>query len=124
MSEIRQMTAEQKAEWARWVRSRPPVIQDLATRYGPTTLYRLKSSGHRCTIYSYAEDGTMTVKVTGEYNRVLFGRNVFGVEPDDLEECDPPGPDEDVGDTSMEAGYSNEDVQNILIPKLRERMKR
>jgi hypothetical protein len=103
-----------------WLESRPEVIKELAKLLPPGRLYRLKTSNHRCTLHSYNEDRTVTVNVTGEYNRVLFSRSVFGIKPEDLEECDLPGPDEDLGDTSREAGYSDEDITNILIPKLRE----
>jgi hypothetical protein len=49
------------------------------------------------TIYSYEEDGTVTVNVSPQFNLCLFGRNVFGVPVADLEECNLPGPDEPVG---------------------------
>lgn len=105
-----------------WLETRPECIQKLARRLPPDRLYRMKSSGHRCTLHSYSENDTVTVNVTGQYNRVLFGRQVFGIAADDLEECDLPAPGEDVGDTSMEAGYTDDDVEKILIPQLREQM--
>lgn len=74
------------------------------------------------TICAYSEDGTVRVNITGEYNRILFSRQVFGVSPDDLAECDLPGPDEELGDIAAEAGYTNEDLDNILLPQLREEM--
>lgn len=83
--------------WLGWVAERPPVIQDLCRRFPPDTLYRLKTSNHRVTIHSYSEDGTMTVSVRGEFNLVSFERNVFGVKPEDLEECDLPSPDDSTG---------------------------
>lgn len=103
--------------WEEWVDSRPAVIQKMCRSHPPDRLYRMES-GHRGTIESYNENGTVTVAVTGEYNRVLFPRSVFGIDPSTLVECDLPGPDEDVGDTSAEAGYSKDDVENILIPML------
>jgi hypothetical protein len=39
----------------------------------------------------------MTVSVRGEFNLVSFERNVFGVKPEDLEECDLPSPDDSTG---------------------------
>lgn len=84
--------------WNEWVETRPPVVQDLCRRFPPDRLYRLKDSGHRVTLYSYSEDGTMTVNVTGEYNAVIFSRRVFGINPDDMEECDLPGTDELLGE--------------------------
>ena len=115
-------TQEEKIQWDEWVATRPPVVQDLCARFPPNRLYLLKSSNHRVFVTSYSEDGTMRVCVSGQFNRTLFGRDVFGVEPADLEECDLPGPDEDVGDTAAEAGYTADDVKNILIPEIRKRM--
>lgn len=120
MSEIYQMTEEQQKEWNDWVETRPEVVKKIAKKIFPNRLYRMSSSGHRCTLYSISEDGTVTVNITGEYNRILFGRQVFGVDPDTLVECDLPDKDEDLGDTAQEAGYSQEDIENILIPKIRE----
>lgn len=122
MATIYEMTEEQGREWQAWLESRPALIRELAERFPVNKLFRIKSSGHRATLYSYSEDGTMTVNVTGEYNRVLFGRTVFGIRAEDLEECDLPEPDEDLGDTAAEAGYSEDDIRNILIPKIRQDM--
>lgn len=57
----------------------------------------MKSTGHRVVPYSYCEDGTVTVSVLGTFNKTMFERNVFGVSPEDLEECDLPGPEEELG---------------------------
>jgi len=77
--------------WAEWLAGRPAVIRDLATRFPPNLLYRLRETGSRVTLHSYSEDGTMTVTVGKEFNEFLwFERNVFGIEPEDLEECDLP----------------------------------
>lgn len=83
--------------WREWVASRPESVQKLCRQLPPGRLYRLKTSGHRVTLYSYAEDGTVTVNVTGEYNAVTFERQVFGIKPEDLEECDLPEPGELLG---------------------------
>lgn len=83
--------------WRRWVNSRPEVIQAMCKSHPPNLLYRM-SSGHRCRIYSYDENGTMTVQVTGKYNIVAFARAVFGIKPEDLVECDLPDDDEIVGE--------------------------
>jgi hypothetical protein len=117
------MSEEQAREWAAWLESRPPVVRRLAERFPVNKLFRLKEPGQRVTVRSYLEDGTMTVNVTGQYNRVLFSRTVFGVSADDLEECDLPGPNEDLGDTAAEAGYTEDDIRNILIPKIYGRTK-
>ncbi len=80
-----------------WVASRPLVVQTLIQKLPPNLLYRLKSTGHRVYILSYAEDGTVTVAITADFNRVDFERQVFGIFPEDLEECDFPAPDEPLG---------------------------
>ena len=49
-----------------------------------------------------------------------LGRQVFGIPVDELVECDLPGPGEDLGDTAAEAGYDEDDIKNILIPKMKE----
>ena len=88
---------EREKEWDEWVTARPPVIQDLCKRFPPYNLYRLKNTDHKVTLASYAEDGTLMVNITGEYNAVMFDRQVFGIEPNDLEECALPKPDEVLG---------------------------
>jgi hypothetical protein len=77
-----------------WIATRPPVIQEMVRSHPPGRLYRMKSTGSRVEIDSYAEDGTVTVWVSRNWNLVLFERNVFGVPIDDLEECDLPPPSE------------------------------
>jgi hypothetical protein len=86
-----------QAAWKEWVGTRPPIVQELCERLPPDRIYLLKSSGHRVTLYSYSENGTVTVNVTGEYNAVTFDRQVFGIKPDDLEECDLPASDQPIG---------------------------
>lgn len=117
MAQIREMNED----WDAWLAERPQVIQDLAKRLPPNLLYRMRGK-HRVTLYSYEEDGTLSVHVSGQYNRVLFSRHVFGVLPDDLVECDLPGPDEDLGDSAEEAGYSDQDIKDVLIPRLKDEM--
>lgn len=94
MAKIRELDDE---AWQEWVSGRPESVQRVCAKLPPDRLYMLKTNGHRVTIESYSEDGTMTVNVTGEYNRVIFDRSVFGIKPEDLEECDLPGEDEDNG---------------------------
>ena len=57
----------------------------------------MKSTGQRVTLVSYGEDGTLRVLVSGQYNCIVFDREVFGIAADDLEECDLPGADEMTG---------------------------
>lgn len=101
MSRFQDPTNEQIAAWNEWVASRPESVRVVAERFDPWTLYRMRSTGHRVTLYSFGEapDGsvTLTVNVTGEFNLVTFDRQVFGIAPDDLEECDLPSADESTG---------------------------
>jgi len=110
MAKIIEWNEKQKQEWDEWVSSRPEIIQDLCKRFPPYNLYRLKNSGHRVTLYSYSEDGTMTVNVSGEYNAVMFDRQVFGIKPDNLVECDLPKSDEPTGTLLTE----EEDVEEFI----------
>lgn len=80
-----------------WRDSRPQAVREMIDRWPPNRLYQMASTGHRCTIYSYSEDGTVTVLVTGEYNILEFARKVFGIDPNDLTECDLPAPGEVTG---------------------------
>jgi hypothetical protein len=83
--------------WEDWVSSRPSVVQDLCRRYPPDRLYSMKPNGQRVTLVSYFEDGTVKVNVSAQWNFVTFERQVFGVDPADLEECDLPTADEMTG---------------------------
>ena len=96
--------------WAAWVASRPPIVRDLCAALPPDRLYLLKTSGHRGTVVSYSEDGTVTVAVTGEYNALMFDRQVFGIKPEDLEECDLPCDDDPLGTILTE----REDVDTFI----------
>jgi len=97
MANIFEPTEQQKTQWEDWVKNRPDVIRKIAEKFYPWKLYKLKTSGHRVTIYSIDEDNpspTFKVIVSGEFNFVAFERTVFGVNPEDLEECDLPSPNE------------------------------
>lgn len=84
-------------EWHDWVATRPQVIQDMATKLPHNLLYRIKSTGQRVCIVSYNEGGTVRVVVSGKYNLVPFETSVFGIYPEDLEECELPLPGEPLG---------------------------
>ena len=94
MSRVYEPTPEQEADWIEWVASRPDNVRDVAKRFDPWTLYRMEDTDQRVTVYSFEEhdDGNVTLKVdvTGFFNLVLFDRQVFGINPDDLKECDLP----------------------------------
>lgn len=116
MAKVNELTED----WYEWVASRPPVVKALCEKYPPNILFRLKSTGQRCTVYSYNEAGTLTVSVTGQYNLIDFSRNVFGIAPEDLEECDLPAEDEEVGETETE----EETEQKLALLRAYHQMKR
>ncbi|CAM5999267.1 unnamed protein product [Sphagnum balticum] len=101
MAHLYEPNDEMKSEWAEFVSSRPDAVRKVAERFNPWTLYRIGKDGHRVTLYSFGEheDGsvTLTVNVTGEFNCVVFERRVFGIKPEDLEECDLPAEGEIMG---------------------------
>lgn len=97
MALIENWSAAQQRVWDKWVAGRPPEVRVLCERFPPNRLYLLRSSGHRVVPLSYSEDGTLSVAVSGQFNLVAFERKVFGVKPEDLTECNLPGPDEPVG---------------------------
>lgn len=97
MALLFEWTDGQKRAWDEWVAARPDSVRLLCERLPPNRLYRIKSTNQRVTIYSYAEDNTVTVNVSGQYNVIVFERQVFGVDANDLEECDMPSPNEPLG---------------------------
>ncbi len=80
--------------WYDWVKTRPPEIQELCRKLPPDRLYKMESTGNFVTIESYSESGNVSVGVFKKYNPfIFFDRQVFGVDPDDLHECDLPNID-------------------------------
>ena len=78
-------------EWDAWVATRPGVIQDLCRRFPPSRIFWLSPPGQVVRVFSYHENGTLTVVVDPEDNPHLLmvvGRHVFGVPPADLHEMD------------------------------------
>ena len=112
-----ELTPEQTREWNEWLAGRPECIRQLVAKYPPELLYRDKSTGKRVCIYSYNEDGTVSVIVSSEYNLVPMTRIVFEVDPAGLEECDFPGPDEKVG---LEGNPLMDAFRNILEETIQE----
>ena len=109
MARFTEPTPEQEALWAQWVSERPQIIQDVASRFEPWSLYLMKETGQRVTLVSFSEDGTLTVCVSGEFNLVMHERNVFGINPDDLEPCELPTKGEALGSV-----LSSEEVEENL----------
>lgn len=94
---IQEPTPEQEAGWKKRVSRTPKKVRAVAERFDPWSLYKMKSTGERVTVASFYEDGTIGVIVSGEFNFTLFDREVFGVDPGDLEPCELPGLEERTG---------------------------
>ena len=118
--------------WDEWIASRPPVIQDLVTKYNLQTdrLYRLKSTNQRVILQAITEDGKVRVAILAKYNQHLpmfeylsrhvatlsklpdhmlhiaehSGFTVFGIDPADLEECEWDGEVEDGAEVLRQQG--------------------
>ena len=120
MAIIESLEADEQVEWEKWVQSRAIAVRQIAERLTPWRLYRMKSTGQRVVIESYGEhvDGhvTLTVSITGKYNAILFDRSVFGIEPDDLEECELPKSSEGLGASmNPEQVNENQELLRVLI---------
>lgn len=116
MARVLEPTAEQEAGWKEWVESRPPGVREIAARFEPWCLYRLKSTGQRVTLRSIASDGTLTVNVTGQFNLVTHERAVFGIDPDDLEPCELPAAGEPLGSAmTQEEVMDNIDALRVQV---------
>ena len=82
-------------EFNDWMDGKPKIIKDMADKLKPWLRYRIKSTRQHCDIYSYSEDGTVTVTVNGHDSKILnemnkaIQVNVFGINPIDIEELKP-----------------------------------
>lgn len=94
-------TQEQIDGWNTWLNDRPPNVKAVASRFAPWVLYKLKATDQRVFVTEFDEhdDGKVTcvVGVSKKYNLVLRERLVFGIDPDDLTECDLPTTGELIG---------------------------
>lgn len=101
MARFDEPTPAQEAAYQAWIASRPPHVQAVARQFDPWTLYRLTTSGHRVIVRGFDEgeqgEVTLRVVVSGEYNAVVFDRQVFGILPKQVEECELPQPGELLG---------------------------
>lgn len=105
-----------QAAFDAWVAARPECIQTMCRKLPPDRLYKMKSTGHRVTLHSYSEDGTVTVDITGQYNCIVMDRQVFGIDADDLEECDLPDSNEVIGTLLTEP----EEVDGFIANRVEE----
>lgn len=117
-----ELTGEKLEEYNKWLKSRPRTIQKLCQKCPPDRLYRIRDTGERCYIVAYSEDRTIRVAITGKYNYTMIDKTVFGLLPEDLEECDGPEPDEKIGTVFTE----QKDIDNYidLLKKIHEHDKK
>jgi len=72
-------------EFQAWFRERPMVIQDMVLTTPPWETYAMNGDGDRYQVYSYNENGTVTVTRFHPGPLVLLPMwNVFGVDPANL----------------------------------------
>jgi hypothetical protein len=94
LTKIEGWTAKEKKEWNDKVKAHPKHVRDVASKLDPWKLYRLRSTGQRVIIIGFNESEnkeiTVRVWVNAKYNTSPFERNVFGIDPNDIEECDLP----------------------------------
>lgn len=75
------------------IKNSPKVVSDIAARFNPDALYKLRTTGQIVQLVSIYEDGTMKVWIDDQRNPVedfRTGCGVFGINPDDLELWTPP----------------------------------
>ncbi len=78
-------SADDIAEYKTWLAERPKFIQDLASEYPPDFVYYLDPPGQYVGMYSYSEDGTVTVIAPVEWNPWMpVAHQVFGIDPKNL----------------------------------------
>lgn len=97
-----------EAGFAAWLATRPEVIRRLGAQIKPAHLYRNKKTGQYMTLAAWSEDGTVRMDVPYKFNGLLnnAGVSVFGMSPDDLEECDLPDEQWTVSEERTENGFS------------------
>jgi hypothetical protein len=94
----RQLSEEaviKKLQQSPWYKALSEKVRTRVDAYPPTKKYRMKATGRIVTLVSYDEDkkgncNTVTVEVSRDENpELLFEREVFGVEFDELEPVSP-----------------------------------
>jgi hypothetical protein len=87
-------TSEELKIYEIWLETLSINEREVMKKYKVWKLYKLKSTNQKITIYSvYLNDNDevkLTVIVSSKYNLISFERQVFGIDPEDLEECDLP----------------------------------
>lgn len=84
-------TAEQRAEWSKWVAERPPSVQAVAVQFPPWICIRDASTGRgHYIVLAFAEpegDEPVTLRVAHGADSFMPGFEVFGIAPEDMRMC-------------------------------------
>ena len=72
-----------RQKFKQWANMRPATVRCIIRTIKPWHIYRIKDTGQIGTIYSYCENGTITVRTSDLTGLVPF--KVFGLKPSDLE---------------------------------------
>lgn len=96
MPEIKEEIEKRHQMLDDWLQDRPQIIKDLADKISPFKTYVVKETGQLGTVYSFSENGTLTLNITGHKDKFrdamekLIPLRVFGFRPEDLEEYELP----------------------------------
>jgi hypothetical protein len=108
---------KERVAWEVWLLELPEFVRVVAEKFDPWTLYRLKTTSQRVVVVSIDEHDdksvTLTVLVSGEFNFVSHERKVFGIKPEDLEECDLPKPGELLGSLDAPIGVCKDLFEEV-----------
>jgi len=77
-------TEDQAAEWNAWIAERPECVRRIAERFEPWVLYRLTTTGQRCSVLAFAENGTVRIQAEHPALGEISAVEVFGIEPETL----------------------------------------
>ncbi len=83
------------AQLANWLAECPQLVKDLAAKYHPNAVYRLKATAQKdvmsadqmCVLVAYCNDGTVSIRIFNP-QLCVFIPGIFGIDPTHLEECD------------------------------------
>ena len=120
--------AAKHAAWKAWLAERPPHVRAVAERFNPWTLYKLTTTGQRCSIIGFHEVdvekakqpspsgcGVAAVPVTAYIHAehpvlgAISARNVFGIDPDELVEWTQ-ADETDAGEHVMPSDFGEERI--------------
>lgn len=94
MVRIHQPTLEDETKYKAWLSNIPSRFRKIAEQFDPWSVYRMKSTRHLVMLYGFDETeyGIMLIVLfLKDFNPfVPFNRNVFEVNPNDLEPCELP----------------------------------